>query len=161
MAGYTVVNLKQVEDSAPRFGLAPSLEARFARDALALERSGLGYQRLAPNFRTPFGHSHREQEEVYVVVGGSGRAKLGDEVVELGSWDADCARRRTDDAGVRSRAGRPRAPGLRGTARRPGDRRRRVAPRLVGRLTRQRVDSAATTAACASRGTTTTPSASP
>jgi hypothetical protein len=88
VAGYTVVNLKQVEDSAPRFGLAPSLEARFARDALALERSGLGYQRLAPNFRTPFGHSHREQEEVYVVVGGSGRAKLGDEVVELGSWDA-------------------------------------------------------------------------
>ena len=35
----------------------------------------------------PFGHSHREQEEAYVVVAGSGRAKLDDEVIELEARD--------------------------------------------------------------------------
>jgi uncharacterized cupin superfamily protein len=85
---YTLVNLKEVEDHAPRFGLAPELESRFARGALGLEQSGLTYFRLAPGFRIPFGHTHSEQEEVYVVVTGSGRIKLDDEVLELGQWDA-------------------------------------------------------------------------
>jgi mannose-6-phosphate isomerase-like protein (cupin superfamily) len=88
VAGYKLRNLKDVEDSAPKFGLAPELEARFASAALGLERSGLSYQRLAPNFRIPFGHKHNQQEEVYVVVSGSGRMKLDDEVVELRQWDA-------------------------------------------------------------------------
>lgn len=35
----------------------------------------------------PFGHRHREQEEVYVVVAGSGRMKAGDELVEIAEWD--------------------------------------------------------------------------
>jgi mannose-6-phosphate isomerase-like protein (cupin superfamily) len=86
--GYTVVNLKQVEDQAPRFGYAPDLESRFARRALALENSGLSYFKLAPGFRVPFGHRHTDQEEVYVVVAGSARIKLGDDVVDLGTWDA-------------------------------------------------------------------------
>jgi mannose-6-phosphate isomerase-like protein (cupin superfamily) len=85
---YTVVNLKEVEDLAPSGGLAPNLEARFARKALELERSGLTYQRVPPGYRFPYGHTHREQEEVYVVVGGSGRMKVDDEVVELRAWDA-------------------------------------------------------------------------
>ena len=88
MSDYTVQNLKEVEDSAPRFGYAPQLEARFAGPALGTERSGLSYQRLAPGFRMPFGHTHAEQEEVYVVVAGSARAKIGEDVVELGQWDA-------------------------------------------------------------------------
>jgi mannose-6-phosphate isomerase-like protein (cupin superfamily) len=88
MAEYTLVNLKEIEDQAPKFGLAPSIEARFARTSLGLEKSGLSYQRLAPNFRFPFGHKHREQEEIYVVVGGSMRVKLEDEIVELRAWDA-------------------------------------------------------------------------
>jgi mannose-6-phosphate isomerase-like protein (cupin superfamily) len=88
MAGYQLENLKDVEDSAPKFGLAPKLEARFARAALGLERSGLSYQRLAPNFRIPFGHKHEQQEEVYIVVSGGGRMKLDDEIVELRQWDA-------------------------------------------------------------------------
>lgn len=89
MASYTHLNLKRdVEDMAPRFGLSASLEARFARERLGLEHAGLGYQRLEPGFRLPFGHNHAEQEEVYVIVAGSGRAKLGDDVVELGEWDA-------------------------------------------------------------------------
>ncbi len=89
MADYTKVNLKHdVEDQAPNFGLAPDLEARMARVPLELEQSGLSYQRLAPNFRVPFGHRHKTQEEVYLVVSGSVRMKLEDEVVELKQWDA-------------------------------------------------------------------------
>ena len=89
MADYTKVNLKEdVDDQAPNFGLAPNLEARMARVPLELEHSGISYQRLAPNFRVPFGHKHKTQEEVYVVVSGSVRVKLEDEVLELKEWDA-------------------------------------------------------------------------
>jgi mannose-6-phosphate isomerase-like protein (cupin superfamily) len=86
---YTRRNLKEdIEDSAARFGGAPDMEARFAREALELEQSGLSYQRAAPGYRFPFGHTHKKQEEVYVVVGGSGRMKIDDEIVELKQWDA-------------------------------------------------------------------------
>jgi quercetin dioxygenase-like cupin family protein len=88
MAGYTLVNLKDVEDQAPKFGYAPHLQSRFARKELGLEHSGISHFTLAPGFRVPFGHHHTDQEEVYVVVAGSARMKLGDEVVELGTWDA-------------------------------------------------------------------------
>src|SRR5918997_987249 len=83
MAGYTIINLKEVEDQAPKFGHSPNLEARFARGPLELENSGISYFRIASNFRIPFGHKHQQQEEIYVLIGGSARAKLGDEVVEL------------------------------------------------------------------------------
>jgi mannose-6-phosphate isomerase-like protein (cupin superfamily) len=88
MSAYTHINLKDVEDQAVRFGLAPHIEMRMARVPLGLENSGVSYQRLAPNFRLPFGHRHNQQEEVYVLVNGSARAKLGDEVIELKQWDA-------------------------------------------------------------------------
>jgi mannose-6-phosphate isomerase-like protein (cupin superfamily) len=88
MAGYTIKNLKEIEDQAPKFGLSPDLEARFAREPLEFENSGISYQRLGPNFRVPFGHKHKEQEEVYVVISGSARIKLDDEVVPLKQWDA-------------------------------------------------------------------------
>ena len=88
MSGYTIVNLKEVEDQAPNFGLAPDFEARFARVALEAELVGLTYQRLAPNITVPWGHTHKTQEEVYVVLSGNVKAKLGDEVHELGPWDA-------------------------------------------------------------------------
>jgi mannose-6-phosphate isomerase-like protein (cupin superfamily) len=89
VADYTKVNLKEdVDDQAPNFGLSPNLEARFARVPLGLENSGISYQRLAPNFRVPFGHKHKQQEEVYVVVSGSARMKVEDEVVDLAQWDA-------------------------------------------------------------------------
>ncbi len=84
---YTIKNLKEIDDVAPRFGLSPGLEARFPSDALQCERSGLSYQRLGPGFRQPFGHRQREQEELYVVIGGGGRMKLDDDVVELGRYD--------------------------------------------------------------------------
>ena len=86
---YTKVNLKQdVQDSAPKFGHSPDMEARFASGDLELEQSGLGYERFAPNFRVPFGHSHAGQEELFVIVSGSGRLKLDDEIVDFGQWDA-------------------------------------------------------------------------
>jgi len=88
MAAYTLVNLKEVEDLAPKFGFSPNLESRFARVPLELENSGVSYFRVAPDYRIPFGHSHSEQEEVYIVVSGSARVKLDDEVVELRAWDA-------------------------------------------------------------------------
>jgi mannose-6-phosphate isomerase-like protein (cupin superfamily) len=88
MSGYTIVNLKEVEDQAPNFGLSPELEARFARVALEAELIGLTYQRLAPNFTVPYGHTHKTQEEVFVVLSGSVEVKLDGEITELGPWDA-------------------------------------------------------------------------
>lgn len=89
MADYTKLNFKQdVEDMAPKFQLSPGLESRFARVPLELQNSGVSYYRIGPDFRTPFGHRHGEQEEVYIVVSGSARLKLDDELLELGQWDA-------------------------------------------------------------------------
>jgi mannose-6-phosphate isomerase-like protein (cupin superfamily) len=88
MSEYTHLNLKDVEDQAPNFGLSPDLEFRMARVGLGLEHSGLSYLRVAPGFRLPFGHKHKNQEEVYVLVSGSARMKIEDEVKELEQWDA-------------------------------------------------------------------------
>lgn len=87
MADYTIKNLKEIEDSAPTFGFAPNIEARFAGGSLGNEGAGISYQRLAPGFRIPFGHKHKTQEEMYVVVSGSGRVKLDDEVRDVKQWD--------------------------------------------------------------------------
>ena len=89
MPDYTKLNLKQdVEDMALKFGLSPGLESHFARKPLELEHSGVSLYRIAPGFRTPFGHRHGEQEEVYVVISGGARLKIEDEVLELGQYDA-------------------------------------------------------------------------
>ncbi len=89
MSDYTHINLKEdVDDQAPNFGLSPNLEARMARVALGLENSGVSYIRIAPGFRIPFGHKHKQQEEVYVLVNGSARIKIEDEVRDLKQWDA-------------------------------------------------------------------------
>jgi len=89
MAGYTKLNLKDdVEDQAPKFGLGGTMEARMARVPLELEQSGISYLRLAPNFRLPFGHRQKTQEEIYLLISGTARAKLEDEVVDLEPLDA-------------------------------------------------------------------------
>ncbi|HVD66362.1 MAG TPA: cupin domain-containing protein [Gaiellaceae bacterium] len=88
MGGYTRQNLKEVENQAPKFGMPAELDARFARSAIEGKTLGLSLMRLEPGFRIPFGHKHVDQEEVYVVVRGSARVKVEDEVVELGEWDA-------------------------------------------------------------------------
>ena len=83
MDHYTLVNLKDVENQAETFGLA-GLETRFPHNKLG---AGVSYQRYDPGTRLPFGHKHEQAEEVYIVVSGSGRIKLDDEVVELKQWD--------------------------------------------------------------------------
>jgi mannose-6-phosphate isomerase-like protein (cupin superfamily) len=89
MSGYTKLNLKEdVEDQAPKFDMSPDLEFRVAREPLETENAAISYLRVAPNFRLPFGHTHGEQEEVYVLLGGSARIKLDDEVLELRPFDA-------------------------------------------------------------------------
>jgi quercetin dioxygenase-like cupin family protein len=89
MADYTHINLKEdVDDQAPNFGLSPQLESRMARVPLEMENAGLSYIRIAPGFRIPFGHKHKNQEEVYVLVSGNARIKIEDEVREMKQWDA-------------------------------------------------------------------------
>jgi mannose-6-phosphate isomerase-like protein (cupin superfamily) len=83
--GFTIKNLMDIEDSAAARG--PEVEARFARKHLDSDHLGVSYFRYAPEYRAPVGHRHREQEEAYVVVGGSGRIRLEDEIVELRRWD--------------------------------------------------------------------------
>lgn len=88
MADYTIKNLREVEDMAPKFGLAPDMQARFAARELGLNESAVSLQRLAANATQPFGHRHKQQEELYVVLDGSGRVKLDDDIVELRTLDA-------------------------------------------------------------------------
>jgi quercetin dioxygenase-like cupin family protein len=89
VAGFTKRNLiEEVDDSALKFGMGDVLHGHFARDELECTKLGISLQRLKPGARMPFGHTHGEQEEVYVAVGGSGRVKLDDEIVEVRQWDA-------------------------------------------------------------------------
>jgi quercetin dioxygenase-like cupin family protein len=85
MSNFTIVNLKDVEDSAG--ARAPGLEGRFARKHLNSEHLGVSYFRYDPGVRAPTAHSHREQEEAYIVITGSGRIRLDDEVHDLRQWD--------------------------------------------------------------------------
>ncbi len=85
MTDFTKKNLMDVDDAAAERG--PDIEARFGRKHLDSEHLGLSYFRYGAGYRGPIGHRHREQEEAYVVVSGSGRAKLNDEVVDLKQWD--------------------------------------------------------------------------
>jgi mannose-6-phosphate isomerase-like protein (cupin superfamily) len=85
MPDFTLKNMMDIEDSAAERG--PGIEARFGRKHIDSAHLGVSYFRYAPGFKAPFGHRHREQEEAYVVVGGSGRMRLDDEVVELAKWD--------------------------------------------------------------------------
>ena len=86
---FTHRNLKEdLEDVGSNLDGAPDLEFCMATDVLELEHSGLGYQRIPADYRFPYGHTHKTQEEIYVVARGGGRMKLDDEIVELRVWDA-------------------------------------------------------------------------
>jgi mannose-6-phosphate isomerase-like protein (cupin superfamily) len=89
MAGaYTHKKLTEVDDSAPKFGFEEVQEARFATKDLDAEETGVSHLRVKPGKRQGFAHKHDEAEEVYVVVEGSGRVKLDDDIVELTELDA-------------------------------------------------------------------------
>jgi len=87
-APFTHKKLTDVKDSAPEFGIGDVQEARFAKGDLEAEKTGLSHVRLKPGKRSPFGHKHEEAEEVYVVISGSGRMKLDDEIIEIERLDA-------------------------------------------------------------------------
>jgi mannose-6-phosphate isomerase-like protein (cupin superfamily) len=85
---YTKKNLDRVEDSAPKFGYQELQEARFAGQDLDAEATGVAFMRVKPGQRQGFAHKHDEAEEVYVVISGSGRIKLDDEIVDVERLDA-------------------------------------------------------------------------
>lgn len=87
-AGYTLVNLEDVDDVAPRFGFGDQGEARFANRPLGAISTGLSHQRLRPGVRQAFGHRHQHAEEVFVVLAGGGRVKIDDEIRDVSPLDA-------------------------------------------------------------------------
>lgn len=88
MSDYTLQKLSEVKDSAPGFGYEEVQEARFATADLGAEDTGISHLRVKPGKRQAFAHRHDDAEEIYVVISGSGRVKLDDEIVELGALDA-------------------------------------------------------------------------
>lgn len=87
-SAYTHINLADVEDAAPANGFGDRWEARVARQALEAEQTGLTHFRLRPGKRSPFAHRHSSAEEVYVILAGSGRIKVGDELVNVRPLDS-------------------------------------------------------------------------
>jgi quercetin dioxygenase-like cupin family protein len=85
MSRFTIKNLKEIEDAAGQ--RAPGIEGRFARRHINSEHLGISYFHYAPGVRSSAAHSHREQEEAYVVINGSGRIRLDDEVHAVRRWD--------------------------------------------------------------------------
>jgi quercetin dioxygenase-like cupin family protein len=85
MSSYTTVNLLEIENVVG--DRAPGIEGRFTRKQLDSRDLGVSRFTYAANMRSPMAHSHREQEEAYVVIAGSGRALLDDEVIDLQQWD--------------------------------------------------------------------------
>jgi uncharacterized cupin superfamily protein len=85
---YTIKNLRDVDDVAAAQGFGEMMEVRFAHSDLGAEQSGVSLQRVKPGKRHAFAHRHKEMEEIYVVLSGSGRIKLDDEVEELRPLDA-------------------------------------------------------------------------
>lgn len=85
---YTIKNLREIEDVAPKFGFSEVQEARFPREQLGAETIGLAFHVVKPGSKQAFAHRHEQAEEIYVVLAGSGRVKLDDEVRPLGPMDA-------------------------------------------------------------------------
>ncbi len=86
--GFSIINLEEVEDMAPKFGFGESGEARFARGDLGSEGVAISLQRLRAGVRQAFGHTHHHDEEIYVILRGSGRVAVDDEVREVRALDA-------------------------------------------------------------------------
>ncbi len=89
MPGFKRRDLKEVENQGERFGLNPEeIQLRMGREPLGCENVGISYLRLGPGYRVPFGHKHKQQEEIYVLVSGSAKMKVGDEVIDVEPFHA-------------------------------------------------------------------------
>jgi mannose-6-phosphate isomerase-like protein (cupin superfamily) len=86
--GYAKKNLRDVKDMALQFGFSKTQEARFPRQDLGAEQTGMNYLIIKSGQREAFAHRHRTAEEIYVVLSGSGHVKLDEELVELAPLDA-------------------------------------------------------------------------
>jgi mannose-6-phosphate isomerase-like protein (cupin superfamily) len=86
MSGYTVISL---EDAPDVLGDYPG-EMRFLTGPLEAEQAALTYRRMPPDTggRGSYGHRHKTQEELYLVLEGTLTFKLGDEIVEAGPGTA-------------------------------------------------------------------------
>jgi mannose-6-phosphate isomerase-like protein (cupin superfamily) len=89
-APYTRKKLTEVDDSAVKGGFSEVQEARFATKDLDAEHTGVGHLRVKPSKRQAFAHRHDDAEEVYVILAGSGRMKLDDDIIEIDELDAIC-----------------------------------------------------------------------
>ena len=85
---YAKKNLLSIKDSAVEYELSATQEARFPRTDLGAEQTGFNFLRVKPSQREAFAHRHQVAEEIYVVLSGSGRVKLDDELIELSPLDA-------------------------------------------------------------------------
>jgi mannose-6-phosphate isomerase-like protein (cupin superfamily) len=85
---YTIKNLRDVEDAAAKHGFGELQEARFPREDLESETIGVMHLRLRAGKRQPFAHRHGEAEEIYLVLSGTGRVKLDDDVRDIAPLDA-------------------------------------------------------------------------
>ena len=85
MSRHAKVNLLEVKDTVD--GRVDGLEGRLGRDPMGANDIGVSHWRYAPNVRNPTAHKHREQEEAYLVIRGSGEILLDGEVSELRQWD--------------------------------------------------------------------------
>jgi mannose-6-phosphate isomerase-like protein (cupin superfamily) len=85
---FTQINLEEVEDVAPANGFGDRWQARVAREAIDAEQTGLTHFRLRPGKRSPFAHRHQQAEEVYLVLQGTGRIKLDDEIFDVRALDS-------------------------------------------------------------------------
>jgi mannose-6-phosphate isomerase-like protein (cupin superfamily) len=85
---YSIKNLREIEDVAPKFGFSEVQEARFPREDLDAETIGLAFHRVKAGKRQAFAHRHENAEEIYVILSGTGRIKLADEIKEIGPLDA-------------------------------------------------------------------------
>jgi mannose-6-phosphate isomerase-like protein (cupin superfamily) len=85
---HSMKNLRDVKDVAAGAGFGEIQEARFARGDLDAEQTGLAYHVLRPGKRQGFAHRHNQAEEIFVVLSGTGRMKIDDEVLEVGPMDS-------------------------------------------------------------------------
>ena len=84
---YAITNLREVEDMAAKHGFGELQASRFPRTDVGMEDSGLAYHAVKPGKQQPFGHRHKTAEEIHVIISGSGRVKLDDELVDVREMD--------------------------------------------------------------------------